>query len=130
MLLVSSGSKQLHGDTDLDPKLLAQPLRRLFLRRFGGNPQNKTVLQSGFDQVLAGERIITLLRGAAAATDQPAQASLPAAVNGDSYQLQAAFEAEFSSHQKLYLQELRRHVCPYNAGNGTFIRDGDRAVTK
>src|SRR4051794_31686441 len=73
---------------------------------------------------------MTLARGAAAAADQPAQTSIPAAVNGDGNQLQAAFEAEFSSHEELYFQELRRHVCPYDAGDGTFIRDGDRAVTE
>ena len=73
---------------------------------------------------------MTLPRGAAAASDQPAQTSITVAVNGDGNQLQAAFEAEFSSHQELYFQELCRHVRPDDAGDGTFIRDGDRAVTE
>src|SRR4051812_39547770 len=73
---------------------------------------------------------MTFLRGAAAASDQPAQTPVTAAVNGDCHQLQAAFEAKFSSHQELHIQELRRHVSPYNPGDGTFIRDGDRAVTE
>ena len=38
LLLVSSCSKQLHGNADLGPKLVAQPLRLLFLRRIAGNP--------------------------------------------------------------------------------------------
>src|SRR5256885_14028514 len=42
LLLVSSGSEQLHGDTDFGPKLVAQPLRLLLLRRIGWNPPDKT----------------------------------------------------------------------------------------
>src|SRR5262249_52287034 len=65
-----------------------------------------------------------------AATDEPAQLRVTASIDGQRDELQATFQAEFGADEEFDLQELRGHVRADDAGDRTFIRDGDRAVVE
>jgi hypothetical protein len=113
---------------DLGPEAVAQPLTVFLPRLGGGNPQNETLFEARRRHILSPQRVCSFDSCAASAADQAAKPAIAVPVHCDRYEFQSTLEAELRPDEQFQLQQLRRHVGPYNSGNGTLISDGERAI--
>jgi hypothetical protein len=80
--------------------------------------------------VLTAEGVASLDGRTPPAGNQAAQPSIAGPVDGKRDPSQSALEAKLRADEQLQLQQLRRHVCPDNSGNGALISDGERSIAQ
>jgi hypothetical protein len=97
-----------------------------------GQPDQQAVRGSGDapGQVLPGEVVAALARGAAAARDQRADLAVAAPRRGQRHELQAVIEGELAADDQPGARFLRAHVGAHHAGHGALVGECQRAIAE
>ncbi len=131
-------AEHLRGDPESVGEALREPLPFAHRRRCvgigAGNPQDEAVREQRL-HIDAIERVAALLRDAPASSDEAAQAAVALPIRSERHETQAAGQAELCADDELdgaplFLLALDLQERADDAGDGTFVRDGDGRVAE
>ena len=107
----------------------SQPLR-VFLRRSGRSHPKRQTIGHAACQIVAGQLITPLFGTPPAKRDDGAEIAIAGTVLRQQNQLHAAGQNQLRTDNQLEPCLLGRHMRPHNAGDRTFVGNGQSAIAQ
>ena len=126
-------TQQLHGDPGGAVKMLTQPDGGIVGGYIGGSrcPQHETVpRRDELGHITSSQVIATLRRGTPTPRDQTTQLTIAPTVCRKHDERYAAVEPELGADDESRGSTFERRMSTHDAGDRTFIGDGERLVTE
>ena len=117
------------GDPGAVFETAGHPAGRLQGRAFRRHQQGQKIL-GPLEQVGPAEAIISLVRGAPAGGDQPAEVGVTAPAGGQQHQPQAVRQGELAADNQAQPRRLGRHMGAHRPGHRAVVRHRQGAVTQ